>query len=135
MDNRKLHWWTWNRLCTKKKDGGLGFKDFIIFNQALIAKQAWRLLSDPFSLTGRPLKYKYHKGTDFLHAQTGKGSSAIWQSIIWGRDSLLLGLRWQVGDGQKIRIFQDPWFPRPNSFRPVTTPSPQSENMLSLIWS
>ncbi|PON31815.1 hypothetical protein PanWU01x14_366650 [Parasponia andersonii] len=45
-------------------------------------------------------------------------SSAIWQSILWGRETLRLGTHWQVGDGTNISIFSDHWIPR--SFRPIT---------------
>ncbi|KAL0458901.1 UNVERIFIED_CONTAM: hypothetical protein Slati_0517300 [Sesamum latifolium] len=33
------------------------------------------------------------------------------------------GCHWRVGSGTKIRVWEDPWLPRPFTFRPIT-PSP-----------
>jgi hypothetical protein len=38
-DERKLHWMKWDKLCTSKEDGGLGFRNLFLFNSSLLAKQ------------------------------------------------------------------------------------------------
>lgn len=58
----------------------------------------------------------------------GSSLSYIWRSIIWGREALNLGLRWRIGNGQKVNIFQDPWLPRPSAFKPITTPDSVNTN-------
>jgi hypothetical protein len=37
-------------MCTYKKLGGMGFRNLRAFNEAFLAKQGWRLITDPSSL-------------------------------------------------------------------------------------
>ena len=56
---RKLHLLNWNKICYPKSWGGLGLKKFILMNQAMLAKQYWRISQNPTSLVARTFKAKY----------------------------------------------------------------------------
>ncbi|KAK3228272.1 hypothetical protein Dsin_008134 [Dipteronia sinensis] len=72
-----------------------------------------------FSMT-KVLKAKYFKECDFLKAPAKSSCSHIWRSLVWGRELLSKGLRWTVGDGESISVFNDQWIPRPSTFKPIT---------------
>jgi hypothetical protein len=47
--HRKVHWIAWDKLLCLKDRGGIRFRYLHLFNQALLARQAWRLLQFPES--------------------------------------------------------------------------------------
>lgn len=51
-----IHWINWKSMASSKMQGGMGFKDFTIMNQALLAKQAWRLANNQNTLWAQILK-------------------------------------------------------------------------------
>jgi hypothetical protein len=57
---RKVHWVTWDKLTRPKNQGGVGFRDMSKFNQALLVRQAWRLIQYPDSLCAKLLKVRYY---------------------------------------------------------------------------
>ncbi|XP_023895406.1 uncharacterized mitochondrial protein AtMg00310-like [Quercus suber] len=75
---RKLAWVAWEKLCTPKEEGGLGFRDLKAFNLALLAKQGWRIQQNTNSLAHKVLKAKYFADRTFKEAQLGRGPSYIW---------------------------------------------------------
>uniref|UniRef100_A0A2N9FYX5 Reverse transcriptase domain-containing protein n=1 Tax=Fagus sylvatica TaxID=28930 RepID=A0A2N9FYX5_FAGSY len=107
----KAHWLRWEKLCHSKMEGGLGFRDIKTFNMALLAKQGWRILQQPDSLVACVLKAKYFPSCSFMDAGVGRRPSYAWRSLAMGRSVLTVGMRWHVGNGQRIWIWHDPWLP------------------------
>ncbi|GKV39420.1 hypothetical protein SLEP1_g47185 [Rubroshorea leprosula] len=63
--------------------------------------------------------------SSFLAARKGSHPSWIWSSILRGRDIIQIGMRWNVGNGQNILIFEDRWVPTLPGFM-VTSPETHS---------
>ncbi|XP_035551721.1 uncharacterized protein LOC118349890 [Juglans regia] len=92
QEERNIHCLSWKKMCNLKFVGGMGFKELEVFNMALLAKQAWRLLQNQdISLGGNP--------------------SYAWRGIWEAKRLLVQGGRWNVGNGSLIHILNDVWIP------------------------
>lgn len=106
--NRK-HWISWNRLCNPKSCGGLNFRDMGDFNEALLAKQLWRIWKGDNSILSQLYKAKYFPNNDFFNAGVHTTASLAWRSMWSAKDILLNGLKWRIGNGLQVRIWEDNW--------------------------
>ncbi|BFG16822.1 hypothetical protein CerSpe_030960 [Prunus speciosa] len=68
---RKVHWKKWADLGEAKSCGGLGFRDLVSFNNALLAKQCLRILNNPQALWVKILKSLYFPNCGFLEGEKG----------------------------------------------------------------
>ncbi|KAG8478534.1 hypothetical protein CXB51_028291 [Gossypium anomalum] len=99
-----IHWNRWEQLCKPKCVGGMGFKDLFLFNKALLAKQVWRILSQPNCLLAKVLKARYYPFSNILSAKVRSYFSFIWRSICSVRELIANGILWRVGSGAHINI-------------------------------
>ena len=62
---------------------------------------------------------------NLFDANCGPRPSYLWRSI-WGVQEVIIKvLRWLIGDGQSIDIWEDRWLPHPSTFKVITTkPTP-----------
>ncbi|MCH97074.1 hypothetical protein A2U01_0018067, partial [Trifolium medium] len=102
----KIHWKARSDLFKTKFEGGLGFRDMHLFNMAMLAKQVWRLQTDPDSLLGLCLKANIHQAIGIIK----KGNF------------------WKVGDGKSINIWEDNWVSLQNGYK-ILTPQNKDYNL------
>lgn len=101
----------------------MGFRDIETFNQAMLAKQLWWIITRPHTLVARVLKENYFKDTDIMEASTKGSPSYMWRSIIAAKELIKQGTRWLVGNGDTIKIWEDKWLTSPSTFQiqsPIT---------------
>jgi len=75
MQKRGIPWIAWKRLQYSKSEGGLGFRDLAKCNDALLAKQVWRIIQNPNSLLARVMKARYFRDDNILGANARKYQS------------------------------------------------------------
>uniref|UniRef100_A0A2N9HCI6 Reverse transcriptase domain-containing protein n=1 Tax=Fagus sylvatica TaxID=28930 RepID=A0A2N9HCI6_FAGSY len=122
-EQRKIHWVAWRKLCKPKQMGGMGFRDLRKFNEALLAKQVWRLTHDTSSLFYRVFKAKFFPHGTILDCPSSTRGSYAWQSILKARDVISRGAVWRVGNGASINIWDHRWLLEENH-RKIITPAP-----------
>jgi hypothetical protein len=63
------------------------------------------------------MREKYFSDSNFLKANLGKRPSFAWRSIWQAKSLLEEGIIWRVGNGSKIKIWEDKWIPSTFSHR------------------
>ena len=77
-----MAWLSWEKMCTPKENGGMGFRDLKAFNLALLSKQGWWLQTYTNSLFNHVFRARYFPEGDFLFATIGNKPLYAWRSIL-----------------------------------------------------
>ena len=85
-DRRKIHWVKWEEMTKSKTIGSMGFRDLAMFNDSLLAKQAWRLLHNKTSLFYKVFIACFFPNSSLMEAANSRMGSYAWKSILRGRD-------------------------------------------------
>ena len=108
-DEPKFHLVKWAIVCASLSSGGLGIKNLIIFNVALLGKWLWKFRQERDALWQQVIKVKY--GCELcgwcsssISSQYGVG---LWKNIRRGWPSLSWFISYEVGDGSKVQFRLD----------------------------
>ena len=74
-------------------------------------------MTNPNSLIARIYKAKYFPFGDILGAKLGGSPSYAWRSIYNSLEVIRKGVRWRVGNGKMIHIWEDKWLPNPTTYK------------------
>ena len=115
---KKMCWVAWDRLTKPKAGGGLGLRDIQLFNQALLAKQAWRILTNPTCLLARVVLGKYCQNKNFMEVTVPTVCSHGWRSILHGRELLRDNVGKAIGNGLATKVWKDSWISLEKNLKP-----------------
>ena len=106
----------------------MGFRDLAMFNDSLLAKQAWQLLHNKSSLFYKVFKARFFPNSSIMEVADSRLGSYAWKSILRGRDIIKRQEIWRIGSGEKINIWQQCWLPRKHPPRQPMCPLESFEN-------
>ncbi|CAL9004181.1 unnamed protein product, partial [Prunus brigantina] len=110
-EGKKCHLVRWEWVSKSKEEGGLGIGSLRERNEALRAKWLWRFPLETNSLWHRIIKSKY--GIDSNGWDTNQMVKVScrnpWREISKGYNYFLQCCRFSVGNGEKIRFWEDLW--------------------------
>ncbi|CAM8965610.1 unnamed protein product [Rhodiola kirilowii] len=98
--SKGIHWIRADELFKEKIDGGMGFRNMELMNIAMLAKQGWRILTEPELLVSKIFKAKYFPESDVLSAGLGSRPSYAWRGILEAVDIIKYGAEWDSREGR-----------------------------------
>jgi hypothetical protein len=98
-----MHWLAWEKLTWPKNKGAWAFVTFTFFNLAMLARHAWRLLTNLEMLCSQVLNAKYAQNGSILQCKPRDGISYYMaqypkrHGVVKGRDHLAGG-KWRCSE-------------------------------------
>ncbi|XP_058734060.1 uncharacterized protein LOC131605759 [Vicia villosa] len=123
-NKRRIHWISWKDVCLPLDKGGLGIKNILTFNAALLKKWRWRILEGRNSVWYNILKARYGDismksfgGGMFPSSLPSPSSSSF---SIWWKDLMSVGkeeyndpiaslCRFKIGNGFSTPFWEARW--------------------------
>jgi hypothetical protein len=94
-----------------KEVGGLGVRNLIHFNQALLGKWLWRFANEEEAWWRKLVVAKYDKMRGGWCSKEVGGSHGLglWKSIRRGWDTFKHYVRFEIGNGSRVLFWKDVW--------------------------
>ncbi|KAK4381894.1 putative ribonuclease H protein [Sesamum angolense] len=100
----------WEAVCRPIEEGGLGIKDILALNRALMSKHLWAVINRTGPLFGLTGSSRFVSGT-VRFGQLRKKGAWGWRKMLSLRHSLISHIHYCVGSGDSVSLWHDPWHP------------------------
>lgn len=110
-EHKRYHLVAWDHVCLPKCYGGLGIRKIRHLNNALLAKQIWRICQASGEWREIMIK-KYLRRQSLsllLHETEIPQGSYIWNGILKAKALAKSKAKWKIGKGENISFWQDDW--------------------------
>jgi len=95
---------------SQKKDvGGLGIPDMRSLNLALLGSWIFRYQLNNNAIWKNIVDFKYKTKDPNVFCCPNVGTSPFWKGVMWAMQAAHMGIKWVIGDGRKIRFWEDLW--------------------------
>ncbi len=110
-EDHKFHLVAWNKICSPIQHGGLGVRQLIPTNIALLGKWLWRFGLEETHLWRRVVAAKYGEGRGGWTSNLPRGSygCSLWRHIRKGWEVFSSHVGFEVGLGTRISFWHDNW--------------------------
>ncbi|KAL0455361.1 UNVERIFIED_CONTAM: hypothetical protein Slati_0875300 [Sesamum latifolium] len=99
----------WSQVCRPKEEGGLGIRDVLALNRALMSKHLWRIIIHDRTSIWIEWILKVRLHTHSIWMVSDRVGSWGWRKLLRLRPLILPFIEYRVGNGEMFSIWQDPW--------------------------
>uniref|UniRef100_A0A2N9GD74 Reverse transcriptase domain-containing protein n=1 Tax=Fagus sylvatica TaxID=28930 RepID=A0A2N9GD74_FAGSY len=108
----KYHLVNSRTICTPLSIGGLGIRQTILFNQALLGKWLWRFATENTAFWRQVIASKYGVGNGDWYTKEDRGGYGVclWKHIRSGWQQFSRHVSFSIGSGERVSFWHDRWY-------------------------
>ena len=104
-------WVKWvMKIAQKKEVGGFDIPDMRNLNLSLLSSWIFRYGLQNDSIWVRIIDHKYNTSKPNVLCSDDTTASPFWKGVMWALQAARMGIKWLVGNGRKVRFWEDHWF-------------------------
>ena len=111
-ESHKYQLANWQLVAQMKEVGGFGIPDMRNLNLSLLSSWIFRygLQSESIWVKIVDHNHKYNTNKPNFMCSNSPTASPFWKGVMWALQAARMGIKWLVGDGKRVRFWEDHWF-------------------------